>query len=140
MSESDDVLVPNHASEPPVPAWATDEILPPIVIPPDQMEITLDIAIPDAAAGTLVLADGGRWAATRSEAVEGGTRLIYLVPLAQVAQPAGWELPHGGDLPSLLALNLPAPESRAALRSYWASVMPMHVSRIPIGSSTVSRR
>ncbi len=89
--------------------------LDPQVIPPDQMEITLDIAIPDAAAGTLVLADGRRWAATRNEALEGGTRLIYLVPLAQVAQPAGWELPQLGELPALLALNLPALESRAAL-------------------------
>ncbi len=89
--------------------------LDPQVIPPDQMEITLDIAIPDAAAGTLVLADGRRWAATRSEALEGGTRLIYLVPLAKTAQPAGWELLRGSELPALLALNLPAPESRAAL-------------------------
>jgi hypothetical protein len=89
--------------------------LEPQAIPPDQMEITLELAIPDAGAGTLVLADGRRWAATRSAAVEGGTRLVYLVPLAQTAQPAGFELPQGGELPSLLATLLPAPTSRAAL-------------------------
>jgi hypothetical protein len=89
--------------------------LDPQVIPPDQMEVTLELAIPDAGAGTLILADGRRWAATRSEAVEGGTRLVYLVPLAQTAQPAGFELPRGGELPALLATLLPAPTSRATL-------------------------
>jgi hypothetical protein len=89
--------------------------LDPQAIPPNQMEVTLELAIPDAGAGTLILADGRRWAATRSETVDGGTRLVYLVPLAQAAQPAGWELPRSGDLPNLLAVNLPVPVSRAAL-------------------------
>jgi hypothetical protein len=42
MSESDDVLVPNHVSDAPLPAWATEEILPPIVILPEQMESIRD--------------------------------------------------------------------------------------------------
>ncbi len=89
--------------------------LDPQAIPANQMEVTLEVAIPDGRAGTLILADGRRWAATRSEPISGGTRLVYLVPLAPTSQPAGWELPQGSDLPALLAVNLPAPTSRVAL-------------------------
>lgn len=89
--------------------------LDPQAIPTNQMEVTIDIALPDADGGTLILADGRRWSATRSEKVEGNTRLVYLVPLAQSSQPAGWELPKGAELPDLLAIMLPAPTSRAAL-------------------------
>jgi hypothetical protein len=89
--------------------------LDPQAIPPNQMEVTLDLAFSDAGGGTLVLADGHRWAATRSAATDGGTHLVYLVPLAQAAQPAGWELPQRSELPALLAITLPAPTSRAAL-------------------------
>jgi hypothetical protein len=79
------------------------------------MEVTIDVAIQDASAGTLITADGQRWAATRSEVLEGGTHLIYLVPLAESTQPAGWEISSAGDLPGFLSLQLPAPESRAAI-------------------------
>ena len=89
--------------------------LDPQAIPANQMEVTVDVVIPDASGGTLILADGRRWSATRSEPTDGGTRLTYLVPLAQSTQPAGWELPNGSDLPDLLAITLPAPTSRAAL-------------------------
>jgi FtsZ-binding cell division protein ZapB len=34
----EDMLVPNQEGDGPVPAWATDEILPPIVIPPEHLE------------------------------------------------------------------------------------------------------
>jgi len=87
----------------------------PQAIPGGQMEITLDVTIPDAGGGTLILADGRRWSATRSMAEDGGTRLIYLVPLATAAQSAGWELPSGTGLAQLLPLTLAAPTSRAAL-------------------------
>lgn len=89
--------------------------LDPEAIPTNQMEVTIEVALPDAGGGTLILADGRRWSATRSEKAEGGTRLVYLVPLAQSSQPAGWELPNGAALPDLLAITLPAPTSRAAL-------------------------
>ena len=87
----------------------------PQAIPANQMEVTIDVALPDAGGGTLILADGRRWSATRSEPTPGGTRLVYLVPLAQSTQPAGWELPNGASLPELLPMTLPAPTSRATL-------------------------
>ena len=89
--------------------------LDPEVIPSNQMEVTIDVALSDAGGGTLILADGRRWSATRSEPTGEGTRLTYLVPLVQSPQPAGWELPNGTDLPHLLPMTLPAPTSRAAL-------------------------
>ena len=89
--------------------------LDPQAIPANQMEVTLDLALPDANSGTLILADGRRWSAARSAVIAGGTRLVYLVPLAQAAQPAGWELPNGAGLPGLLPMLLPAPTSRAAV-------------------------
>lgn len=89
--------------------------LDPQAIPAGQMEVALLVSIADAGGGTLVLADGRRWAATRSEPAAGGTRLVYLVPMAAAAQPAGWALTRAGGLPALLPLELPAPTSRAAL-------------------------
>lgn len=89
--------------------------LDPNTIPTNQMEVTLDIALSDAASGTLILADGRRWSPTRSEPTGTGTHLTYLVPLADSAQPAGWELASGAGLPRLLAISLPAPTGRAAL-------------------------
>ncbi len=89
--------------------------LDPQAIPSGQMEVTLDLALPDAGAGTLILADGRRWAATRSEALEGGTRLVYLVPLALADQMAGWSCRAAASVAPLLAVTLPAPTSRAAL-------------------------
>lgn len=94
----------------------------PQAIPPDQMEVLLDLALPDAELGTLVLADGRRWTATRSTGVAGSTRLTYMVPLAQTTQPAGFEVAQGADLPALLAFTLPAPTSRATLLRRWLHV------------------
>lgn len=98
--------------------------LDPESIPADQIEVTLQIDIPDAGAGVLVLADGRRWAATHSAPVPGGTQLIYLAPLTSAAQPAGWELPRAGQLPALLPLTLPAPLSRPALLRQVLAVQP----------------
>ena len=89
--------------------------LEPQAIPANQMEVALDLALPDAGGGTLILADGRRWSATRSAAIAGGTHLVYLVPLAQAIQPAGWELPNAAGLPGLLSMTLPAPTSRAVV-------------------------
>ncbi|KAB8140785.1 hypothetical protein F8S13_22555 [Chloroflexia bacterium SDU3-3] len=87
----------------------------PQAIPATQMQVVLTVALPDAGGGTLILADGRRWAATRSRAVDGGTELTYLVPLSPTAQLAGWELAGGAGLPQLLALTVPAPTSRMQL-------------------------
>lgn len=86
-------------------------------IPQGQWEVGVEVGVEDAGAGVLVLPDGQPLAATRSEAIPGGTRLTYLVPAPSQGGPqaAGWELAGQAALPSLLPLTLPAPEPRAAL-------------------------
>lgn len=104
--------------------------LDPQSIPADQIEVALQIGIADAGAGTLILADGRRLAATRSAPAPGGTELVYLAPLAGTAQLAGWELARAGQLPLLLPLTLPAPASRAALLREALAVQPAGVALI----------
>ncbi|HEU4328918.1 MAG TPA: hypothetical protein VFS21_37620 [Roseiflexaceae bacterium] len=98
---------------------AQDATTDPDAIPTGQMAVTLEVALPEAETGVLVLADGRRWSASTSTPTDGGTLLTYLVPAAapgqQPAQPAGWELERPGELPALLSLQLPAPEGRAEL-------------------------
>jgi hypothetical protein len=96
-----------------ISVWGPDTD--PATIPPDRMVV--DLTTPDAsgAEGTLILADGSRYASTTSSPTVGGVIVRYLVPFSPAAQRAGYERVRPGALPAVLPLDLPAPTSRAAL-------------------------
>lgn len=96
-----------------VTVWAPDTN--PAAIPADRMQVDLLVTDPKIGANTLILADGTRWAATKSTPENGAVRLSYLVPLSKTAQEAGWEVRQDDTLPGLLSVELPAPTSRARL-------------------------
>jgi hypothetical protein len=95
-----------------IEVWGPDTD--PASIPTDRMVVDIIVDDPNGAEGTLILADGTRYAATSSVERDGMTIVRYLVPFSATPQRVGLER-TGHALPELLALDLPAPTSRIAL-------------------------
>lgn len=96
-----------------VTVWGSDTD--PATIPQDRMLIEVLVTDADGAQGTLILADGSRYAATNSTPVAGGVAVRYLVPVSSASQRVGYERTAAGALPAVLSLDLPVPISRIVL-------------------------
>ena len=92
---------------------AEDASVDPNRIPQDRMRVVVEVR-GSSESGTLVLADGSRWAATSVTPMENGrSRQVYLVPVSQHVQDAAWEVQEAGSpLPAILSVQIPAPMNR----------------------------
>lgn len=89
----------------------------PTTIPMDRMLVELTSVDKTANTGTLILADGSRYAPMNSMEQSETVIVRYMVPYLAQTQRVGFEQSSTTGLPRLLAFDLPAPVTRLAYLS-----------------------